>query len=93
MEWRRLGEGDELEGNRVRWVDGEEMGEHTEGLPSEALHEAGEPELSVSDTRQLSLATYIISSTALGKPIFSADYHDGSSNPSIYARLYSACDA
>ena len=27
MVWRRLVEGDELAGNRVRWVDGEEMGD------------------------------------------------------------------
>jgi hypothetical protein len=61
MEWRRLWEGDELGRDRVRWVDGEEMGEHTEGLPSETLHEAGEPELSVSDSRLVSLATHILS--------------------------------
>ena len=59
MEWRRLAEGDELGENTVRWGELEEMGEHTEGLPSEALHEAGEPELSVSDTRQLSPAGHI----------------------------------
>jgi hypothetical protein len=53
MEWRRLAEGDELRGNRVRWADGEEMGEHTEGLPSEACTRLVRPELSVSDSTTL----------------------------------------
>ncbi len=68
-------EGSELRGNRVRWVDVEEMGEHTQGLPSEACTRLVRPELSVSDFRRLStIIPLIISSTALCKRYLAHSY-------------------